>query len=145
MSRVVSKSVARQVQQRAHYLCEYCKLPDSLGFARFEVDHIIAKAHHGTSVLDNLAGACLFCNLKKGPNIASIDPANGKMVRLFHPRQHRWSLHFRLSEGLIIARTAAGRVTLSLLNMNQSQTFGLRRVLEEVDCQYAVRVAQRCD
>jgi hypothetical protein len=125
-------------------MCEYCKLPDFLGFAAFEVDHIIARAHQGSSNLDNLAWACLFCNVKKGPNIASIDPATGKTIRLFHPRRNRWSSHFRLSEGLVIAKTSAGRATLSLLQMNQPQTFSLRRALEQVDSKYALRASMRC-
>jgi len=85
MSRVVSKRVARQVQARANFMCEYCKLPDSLAFASFEVDHIIARAHLCSSGLENPAWACLLCNLHKSPNLASIDPDTGKYVNYFIP------------------------------------------------------------
>lgn len=74
MSRVVPRYVARQVQLRAKFMCEYCKLPDSLGFADFEVDHVIAKAHLGSSELENLAWSCLFCNLNKCQGVQSSDP-----------------------------------------------------------------------
>jgi 5-methylcytosine-specific restriction endonuclease McrA len=112
MSRVVPKHVARQVQARARFMCEYCKLPDWLAFADFEVDHVIAKAHRGNSELDNLAWSCLLCNVNKGPNLSSIDPDTGKVTILFHPRHNEWRNHFRLSEGLIIPRTASGRATV---------------------------------
>jgi hypothetical protein len=142
MSRFVSKNIVRQVQARANCMCEYCKLPDFLAFASFEVDHIIAKAHSGGSELENLAWACPLCNLHKGPNLTSIDPDTRKIRKLFHPRQNRWSTHFRLSEGLIIPRTGSARATIALLKMNLPQTFGLRRALEQADPDYAARVIQ---
>jgi hypothetical protein len=89
-------------------MCEYCKLPDSLAFADFEIDHVIARAHGGSSAIGNLAWSCLLCNMNEGPNLASIDNATGNVSKLFHPRLNRWSFHLRLSEGLIIPRTAAG-------------------------------------
>jgi hypothetical protein len=144
MSRVVQKHIALWVQERARFICEYCKLPDYLGFADFEIDHIIARAHGGSSLLDNLAWSCLCCNLNKGSNLSSVDAKTGRITNLFHPRRNRWSLHFRLSEGLIIPQTAAARATLSLLKMNLPQTFMLRRALEQLDSTYARRVVQQC-
>jgi hypothetical protein len=108
------------------FMCEYCKLPEALGFAAFEVDHIVAKAYLGSSDYDNLAWSCVLCNLNKGPNLTSVDPVSGKVTKLYHPRKNRWSRHFRLSEGLIVPKTSAGRATISLLKMNLAQTFALR-------------------
>jgi hypothetical protein len=125
-------------------MCEYCKLPDSLGFADFEIDHIIARAHRGGDELENLAWSCLSCNLYKGPNLASVDPQTGLIVNLFNPRRNVWNSHFRLSEGLILPRTAKGRATLVLLRINAPQTFMLRRAFEEVDPEYRKRVTRRC-
>ena len=59
-------------------------------------DHITAVQHGGRPAADNLALACCDCNLLKGPNIASVDPESGRMVRLFHPRRDKWAEHFRL-------------------------------------------------
>jgi 5-methylcytosine-specific restriction endonuclease McrA len=61
------------VRARAGGLCEYCHLADEHSEAPFEVDHIIARQHHGKTVLSNLAWSCLRCNLYKGPNISGID------------------------------------------------------------------------
>jgi hypothetical protein len=144
MSRIVPKLIARQVQTRVRFMCEYCKLPDFLSFADFEIDHVISRVHGGDSRLENLAWSCLICNLNKGPNLASIDSDTGNVTKLFHPRRNRWSSHFCLSEGLIIPKTAAGRATLSLLKMNLPQTFSLRRAFEQSDSGYTERVVLRC-
>jgi hypothetical protein len=145
MSRVVSHKTARRVQARANFMCEYCKLPDFLGFARFEIDHVIAKAHRGNNDLDNLAWACFSCNVNKGPNLSSIDPLTGRVTNLFNPRHDRWDRHFRLSEGLLIPLTAKARTTIMLLNLNDSQTFALRRAFEQSDPDYLRRAVLRCD
>jgi len=144
MSRIVPRQIARQVQTRAKFMCEYCKLPDFLGFADFEIDHIIAKAHLGSDQLDNLAWSCLLCNVTKGPNLASIDPQGKRVTKLFHPRRNRWSFHFHLSEGLIIPQSASGRATVFLLEMNNPQTFSVRRAIEQTDESYARRVVEPC-
>lgn len=39
-----------------------------------------------TAELDNLALACWFCNLKKGPNLAGIDPDADRTRRGTSPR-----------------------------------------------------------
>jgi hypothetical protein len=66
-------------------------LPDSaLEPEDFHVEHIIARKHGGLDGDDNLAWACIFCNLYKGPNLSSFDPDSGELTRLFHPRRDRW-------------------------------------------------------
>ena len=67
---------------------------------------------------DNLAWACIFCNLYKGPNLASLDPETGALTRLFHPRRDRWDDHFRQDGASIVGLTAVGRTTCWLLEMN---------------------------
>ena len=84
-------------------------------------DHITAVQHGGRPAADNLALACCDCNLLKGPNIASVDPESGRMVRLFHPRRDKWAEwaeHFRLEAGHILGITANGRATAFLLQFN---------------------------
>lgn len=85
------------IRQRAAARCEYCRLPDiALEPEDFHVEHIIARKHGGPDETDNLAWACVFCNLYKGPNLASFDPDSGELTRLFHPRRDRWEEHFRI-------------------------------------------------
>jgi hypothetical protein len=54
----------------------------------------MAEKHGSSTGESNLAWACFSCNLHKGPNIAGIDPATGKLTWLFHPRQDAWEQHF---------------------------------------------------
>ena len=128
----VSDEMRQQVRHRAANTCEYCRLPETASVFAHQVDHIIAVQHGGLDDLDNLCLSCIRCNLKKGPNIASIDPKDIglEVVELFHPRRHRWSDHFSLGpNGHIQGITAQGRATSRLLEFNAPERLQLRRVL----------------
>jgi 5-methylcytosine-specific restriction endonuclease McrA len=60
----MDETTRRQVFDRAHGLCEYCHLPQSAYAVPFEIDHVIAKQHHGRSTLSNLAP--LLCTTLSG-------------------------------------------------------------------------------
>jgi 5-methylcytosine-specific restriction endonuclease McrA len=63
------------VRQRAENRCEYCGLHEDLSpLAALHVEHIRPKKHGGSNAEDNLALACIDCNLHKGTNIAGYDP-----------------------------------------------------------------------
>jgi hypothetical protein len=123
--------LAVQVRRRAGHTCEYCRLPESLYAGPFEIEHVIAKQHGGPTSLANLANACLRCNKHKGPNLAGIDrrTSRTKLVRIFNPRRHKWSAHFRWEGAVIVGRTAIGRVTVQLLAMNDPLRVALRQSL----------------
>ena len=120
------------VRERAGGRCEYCQLPDfALASADFHVEHIIARKHRGDDGAENLAWACIYCNLYKGPNLSSIDPDSGEITRLFHPRRDRWKDHFRLEGSILLGQTAVGRTTVWLLEMNAALLTRLRASLME--------------
>lgn len=144
MSRVVSARTVRRVRARANSLCEYCKIPEIFAHVEFEIDHIIARVHGGKDSDDNLAWACLLCNSRKGPNIASVDPNTQRRLFLFHPRLDLWPEHFRMSEGLIIPKSSKGRATVALLQVNSPEAFIFRRTIDQLDDGYAKLVVQRC-
>jgi hypothetical protein len=122
---------AAAVRERAGDRCEYCRLPVAHVSLPFEVEHIVARQHGGTDALGNLAFACLHCNRHKGPNLSGIDrlTSRSKLVRLFHPRRHRWDYHFSFDGPRIVGRTPIGRVTVDVLNMNASLMVELREEL----------------
>ena len=118
------------VQRRAQSACEYCRLPQDASILPHQVDHIIGRQHRGSDDASNLCLCCIRCNLKKGPNIASIDPDTNRIVPLYHPRQHAWREHFSVgSEGTIDGVTAEGRATVQLLDMNDEDRIRLRVLL----------------
>jgi hypothetical protein len=115
------------VRRRANGRCEYCRLPDlALDAADFHVEHIIARKHGGQDGMDNLAWSCIFCNLYKGPNLASFDPDTGELTRLFNPRRDPWDEHFRLDGARIAGLTPVGRTSIWLLEMNSEILLSLR-------------------
>ncbi|MCC7337637.1 MAG: HNH endonuclease [Pirellulaceae bacterium] len=77
----------------------------------FEVDHIIAKKHHGQTVAENLALSCFYCNSYKGPNIAGIDLQTRNTVVLFHPWKDNWNHHFQW-EGPRLGKNRGQRLRL---------------------------------
>jgi hypothetical protein len=86
--------------------------------APFEVDHVIARKHGGPTASGNLALSCFPCNAFKGSNIAGRDARTRKLAPLFNPRRHKWERHFRWRGATLIGRTAIGRVTVAVLNIN---------------------------
>jgi hypothetical protein len=97
----------------------------------YQIDHVIARQHRGTTSFDNLALACLACNNHKGPNIAGIDPdaADENVVRLFRPHDDVWEDHFTWDGPYLRGKTAIGRVTVYVLAMNLAYRVALRQTL----------------
>ena len=126
------KSATRNfVRERAGDRCEYCRIPQSAIDTKLQIDHVVAQQH--SDELDDapelLALACERCNLHKGTNLSSVDPDSKKIVLLFHPRLDQWSDHFEVVEAEIIGKTATGRATTRLLQMNAKNRRSLRRWL----------------
>lgn len=126
----ISGETRELVQRRARGACEYCHLPRDASILPHQVDHIIASQHQGSDAPGNLSLCCIRCNLKKGPNIASIDPESGLLAPLFHPRRHSWREHFHVStDGRMLGLTPEGRATVQLLDMNDAERVQLRWLL----------------
>lgn len=123
----MEKAIRNQVRHGAAVMCEYCHMPEQLDELEFQIDHIIARKHHGTDNLDNLSWACFACNNHKSSNIAGRDLQTGEIVRLFHPRQDRWNDHFGWNGPELIGLTPIGRVTVDVLAIN----LWYRRALRE--------------
>jgi hypothetical protein len=118
------------VRRRAGRRCEYCLLhEDDDPLFTFHVEHIVARQHGGTDGPGNLAFSCHQDNLHKGPNLTGLDPLTKKLTRLFNPRRHRWSRHFRWDGPRLIGRTAIGRTTVTVLAMNLLHRVALREAL----------------
>jgi hypothetical protein len=119
------------VVHRAGGRCEYCRFPQAAAELPFHVDHIIAEKHRGATDLANLAWACFSCNLRKGPNIAGLDPLTGTLTRLFHPRSDIWKEHFLFESACLRGKTAVGRTTIAVLSMNDADSVAVRQALKE--------------
>jgi hypothetical protein len=132
MSKAVLSALRTLVRNRAQGRCEYCLLHEADAWVSHEPAHIIATKHRGRTEEANLAWTCLGCNRHKGTDVASIDDATGRVVRLFHPRRDRWTRHFRLRGAMIVGRTVVGRVTVQLLQFNRTDRVRLRRTLISV-------------
>ncbi len=125
----MDKALAKIVRERAGYCCEYCRLPENCVSITFEIDHVVAEQHAGKSVASNLALACFADNHHKGPNLAGIDPQTGKRAWLFNPRRQKWERHFRWYGAVLVGRTAEGRATIAVLQINAPHRVAQRAAL----------------
>ena len=129
----MNPSIRESVRKRALYRCEYCHIPEeATPFIGFHSEHIIARQHLIDDSLDNLALSCDRCNAYKGTNLSSIDPDSLEVVSLFNPRKDYWEEHFEITDGYVIGKTASGRATVKLLNMNATKRAQLRRDWNEL-------------
>lgn len=120
----------RQITEAANNCCEYCRVPRAVAFASYHIDHIISEKQGGKTAYSNLALACRLCNLSKGSSIAAYHEYKEALIRLFNPRKDRWPAHFIMREtGVIAARTEIGQGTIKVLNLNDVNRVGARRVL----------------
>jgi len=129
-SKRLPKALRREIFERAKGRCEYCLSPAKYALHPFEADHIIPRSKGGSTSLENLALSC-GCHHFKAAHTHAHDPKTGRLVRLFNPRQDKWTKHFRWSEDLtqIIGITAIGRATVSVLRLNRQELIELRRLL----------------
>lgn len=113
----IAAELRREIVARAGRRCEYCLTHESDTFLGCHVDHVISEKHGGSTNLENLALACVFCNRHKGSDIATLDE-EGRLTALFNPRLQSWSMHFEFDGVQIKGVTREGRATVRLLQMN---------------------------
>jgi hypothetical protein len=122
----IPAELRREIIARAEDRCEYCGLSQASQEAVFHVDHIMPLSVGGATASNNLALACVSCSLRKGARQDAIDPESGVRVRLFHPREDRWTTHFYWEDVRMVARTAVGRATINALRLNRELALAIR-------------------
>ena len=129
MSSKIPEEVKARVRVSARHRCGYCLAQQRYTLLVLEMEHIIASARGGKDEEENLWLACRLCNNAKGTQTHARDPLTGRRVKLFNPRTQRWSRHFKWSEDgtQIIGRTASGRATVVVLNLNNEIALIVRR------------------
>lgn len=125
----LSQDLRRQVAARANNLCEYCLIHENDTAFGCAIDHIISLKHGGTSDIDNLAYACVFCNRFKGSDIGSLVWETQELTRFYHPRRDYWGEHFQLTDAVLAPRTSIGKVTARILGFNDGDRLIERQLL----------------
>jgi len=129
----ISLALRQEVVIRAGGCCEYCLSDSNDRAIVFAIDHIISEKHGGSTTINNLCLSCFWCNSFKGSDLSSVDwEDKGDIIPLFNPRQQKWKDHFRLEGVFIIPLTANGRVTVTLLQLNDPKRVKERLLLVEL-------------
>jgi len=125
----MDQATRRFVRSRAADCCEYCQIPAQHSpVARLQIEHIRPRKHDGTDVEQNLALACIDCNLRKGSNLTGIDPDSDRVTELFNPRTQQWSDHFAWDGVQIMGLTDVGRTTVRVMELNSDDRLVVRVV-----------------
>jgi hypothetical protein len=59
-------------------------------------------------------------------SVFSVDPETNALAELFHPRRQGWKEHFEWKGIHLAGKTAAGRTTIRVLNINSEDQLALR-------------------
>jgi len=129
MSDYVGPETRQLVASRANFVCEYCLIAEEDAYFRFQIEHIVSRKHGGSSQLENLAFACVFCNRYKGSDIASLKRGTNELIRFYNPRTDRWREHFHLKRVFIKSLTDIGAATARILQTNHENQILEREVL----------------
>jgi hypothetical protein len=110
-----------RVRERARGFCEYCRIEEASTGHEFTLDHVSPESRGGPTTPENLAYACIGCNVRKSNKTHAPDPVDGETAPLFNPRLQRWSDHFCWSSDtrLILGLTPTGRATVVALSRNR--------------------------
>lgn len=127
----LGSELKRQVAERAHGCCEYCRSQVRFAMQSFSIEHIDPAPDGERDGPENLALACQGCNNHKYKKTRASDPIGGESVPLFHPRKQIWRDHFAWNEDctLIVGLTPCGRATVEALRLNRPGLVNLRRIL----------------
>ncbi|HQZ71479.1 MAG TPA: HNH endonuclease signature motif containing protein [Anaerolineae bacterium] len=133
----VSAALRRQIRALDANRCAYCRAPEALSVATFEIDHIVPASADGQTVASNLCLACPLCNRSKGVWQTALDASTGSVVPLFNPRRDTWAAHFAWDDEVVAISglTPTGRATVLALRMNRPQIVRLRRLWLKIGVQ----------
>ncbi len=125
----IPEEVRARVRTQANNQCGYCLSLQKYILGILEIEHIIPKALGGTDDEENLWLACRLCNSYKGTQTNARDPVTKRKVKLFNPRQQKWSHHFTwTNDGTqITGFTACGRATVLALQLNNPYAVTVRQ------------------
>jgi HNH endonuclease len=127
----ISATFKRFITERSHGYCEYCRCSSDFSTEPFSIEHIIPRSKNGSDDLENLAHACIGCNLYKSDKTKALDILSQTTVLLFNPRIMQWDEHFIWDESFteMLGKTSIGRATIEALKLNRRPIKNLRRAL----------------
>jgi hypothetical protein len=127
----ISAKIKDLVISRSEGFCEYCKCPADFSTEPFSIEHILPRSKKGLDQLNNLAYACIGCNIYKSNKTEFLDVVSQQLSILFNPRTMYWNDHFVWDESLtsLIGKTAIGRASIEAIRLNRRQIRNLRRAL----------------
>jgi HNH endonuclease len=116
----ISVDLRNRIRENDRDRCSYCLTTELNSGSRMVFDHIHPRAKGGETSFENVCLACRACNGYKSDSVEALDSITNLPVPLFHPRRQIWQDHFEWiqNDTEIQGKTAVGRVTVAILQMN---------------------------
>ncbi len=129
VSPYISVELRKRIRAHDRNRCCYCLTTEINSGIRMTFDHFWPRAEDGKTSFENLCLACRSCNEFKSNTTEAVDTVTGESTRLFNPRLHDWPAHFQWSADgtTVIGITAIGRVTVTVLQMNNPAIVAARQ------------------
>lgn len=113
------------MRRRARFACEYCGVSERSAGGELTIDHFRPQSKAGSDAINNLIYCCVRCNLYKGDFWVEQE---ADAPQLWNPRVESFENHFwQTEDGLLLALTPVGELTLKILKLNRSQLVAYRR------------------
>jgi uncharacterized protein (TIGR02646 family) len=105
--------IRKRLSEMSHGKCAYCETKIDEESKFLEVEHFFCKAIHDDLVVEwsNLLPACKRCNVAKSDHDVCVSP-------IVNPSMDDPRVHLYFDAYRVRAKTAAGRSTIDVLNLN---------------------------
>ena len=127
---MANQKIRQLVTDRAFGCCEYCMSQEKYASQSFSLEHIFPVVLGGETDVENLSLACQGCNNFKFTKVTALDSETNTIVRIFNPRQDKWTEHFGWNDHftIIVGITSIGRATVKALQLNRDNLINQRIV-----------------
>src|SRR5262249_7167190 len=111
------KKYRPHLRLKFHSKCVYCRMPDTLGSAVYEIDHYRPRKQFPELVATwkNLFYACRKCNRRK----SKFSPRLNLFIP--NPCDHQMAVHLQFRGARIRANTDCGAFMIELLQLNEEK------------------------
>jgi HNH endonuclease len=125
----ISVDLRNRIRESDGDRCCYCLTTELNSGSRMVFDHIYPRAKGGETSFENVCLACRACNEYKSDTIEALDSMTDLLTPLFNPRCQSWQDHFDWiqNDTEIQGKTAVGRVTVAILQMNHGAIVATRQ------------------
>ena len=126
----LNRTLEREVRHRAAGRCEYCLFPESASELPFISTTSSRRSTAARASLRIWHGHVFPATFARD-RILPVLIRTGELTSLFNPRTDGWHDHFAWDGVLLRGKSAIGRATVAVLDINHVDSLTVRKALSE--------------